>query len=226
MSESGSGSDVVSMRCRADKQDGCYVLNGTKMWCTNGTVANTLVVYARTEQEKGPHGITAFVIEKGMKVPHVTTHTHDGCCVVAAFCACILRCPPLLNRLQQDLNLVHFLHKKIFCHYAGSLLSDALAQNPPHQTSGPAMIANLQYGHFLPADHLKAVVTNSSLPQAAILHQANCSTVQLACCRASSLHRSWTSWACGVVTPASWSLRIVKCLSRMCWARSTRGCMF
>ncbi|DBA72219.1 hypothetical protein WJX79_003846 [Trebouxia sp. C0005] len=70
MSEPGSGSDVVSMRCRADKQDGCYVLNGTKMWCTNGTVANTLVVYARTEQDKGPHGITAFIIEKGMKGFH------------------------------------------------------------------------------------------------------------------------------------------------------------
>lgn len=68
MSETGSGSDVVSMRCRADRQDGCYVLNGTKMWCTNGTVANTLVVYARTEQDKGPQGITAFIIEKGMKV--------------------------------------------------------------------------------------------------------------------------------------------------------------
>lgn len=67
MSEPGSGSDVVSMRCRADKQDGCFVLNGTKMWCTNGTVANTLVVYTRTEQDKGPHGITAFIIEKGMK---------------------------------------------------------------------------------------------------------------------------------------------------------------
>lgn len=68
MSEPGSGSDVVSMRCRADRQDGCYVLNGSKMWCTNGTVANTLVVYARTEQDKGAQGITAFIIEKGMKV--------------------------------------------------------------------------------------------------------------------------------------------------------------
>ncbi|KAL3161723.1 hypothetical protein ABBQ38_008820 [Trebouxia sp. C0009 RCD-2024] len=67
MSETGSGSDVVSMRCRADRQDGCYVLNGTKMWCTNGTVAETLVVYARTEQDKGAQGITAFIIEKGMK---------------------------------------------------------------------------------------------------------------------------------------------------------------
>ena len=68
MSEPGSGSDVVSMRCRADKQDGCYVLNGSKMWCTNGTVADTLVVYARTEQDKGAQGITAFIIEKGMQV--------------------------------------------------------------------------------------------------------------------------------------------------------------
>lgn len=73
MSEPGSGSDVVSMRCRADRQDGCYVLNGTKMWCTNGTVADTLVVYARTEQDKGAQGITAFIIEKGMKVE--ATHT-------------------------------------------------------------------------------------------------------------------------------------------------------
>ena len=73
MSEPGSGSDVVSMRCRADRQDGCYVLNGTKMWCTNGTVADTLVVYARTEQDAGAQGITAFIIEKGMKV--WATHT-------------------------------------------------------------------------------------------------------------------------------------------------------
>ena len=81
MSEPGSGSDVVSMRCRADKQDGCYVLNGTKMWCTNGTVANTLVVYARTQQDKGPHGITAFIIEKGMKVLHAlqaSSHKSGG----------------------------------------------------------------------------------------------------------------------------------------------------
>ena len=68
MSEPGSGSDVVSLRTRADRRDGCYVLNGTKMWCTNGTVADTLIVYAKTEPEKGKHGITAFIIEKGMKV--------------------------------------------------------------------------------------------------------------------------------------------------------------
>ncbi|GAB4821498.1 hypothetical protein N2152v2_008544 [Parachlorella kessleri] len=67
MSEPGAGSDVVGMRCRADKRGEAYVLNGTKMWCTNGTIANTLVVYAKTAAEKGPHGITAFVIEKGMQ---------------------------------------------------------------------------------------------------------------------------------------------------------------
>lgn len=68
MSEPGAGSDVVGMRCRADYQDGKFVLNGTKMWCTNGTVASTLVVYAKTQPDKGSHGITAFLIEKGMKV--------------------------------------------------------------------------------------------------------------------------------------------------------------
>ena len=66
MSESGSGSDVVSMRLRADRQGDAYVLNGTKMWITNGPDASTLVVYARTDPEAGPRGITAFLIEKGM----------------------------------------------------------------------------------------------------------------------------------------------------------------
>ena len=68
MSEPGAGSDVVGMRCRADYREGRFVLNGTKMWCTNGTVASTLVVYAKTQADKGPHGITAFLIEAGMKV--------------------------------------------------------------------------------------------------------------------------------------------------------------
>ncbi|UHD46296.1 isovaleryl-CoA dehydrogenase [Aureimonas altamirensis] len=66
MSESGSGSDVVSMRLRAERQGDGYVLNGTKMWITNGPDASTLVVYARTDPEAGPRGITAFLIEKGM----------------------------------------------------------------------------------------------------------------------------------------------------------------
>ncbi|SHJ83510.1 isovaleryl-CoA dehydrogenase [Aureimonas altamirensis DSM 21988] len=66
MSESGSGSDVVSMRLRAERQGDGYVLNGTKMWITNGPDASTLVVYAKTDPEAGPRGITAFLIEKGM----------------------------------------------------------------------------------------------------------------------------------------------------------------
>jgi isovaleryl-CoA dehydrogenase len=67
MSETGSGSDVVSMRLRAEKRGRHYVLNGTKMWITNGPQADTLVVYAKTEPSAGPRGITAFLIEKGFK---------------------------------------------------------------------------------------------------------------------------------------------------------------
>ncbi|MBD3846395.1 isovaleryl-CoA dehydrogenase [Bosea sp. OAE752] len=67
MSEPGSGSDVVSMRTRADRKGDAYVLNGNKMWITNGPIAETLVVYAKTDPEAGPRGITAFLIEKGMK---------------------------------------------------------------------------------------------------------------------------------------------------------------
>ncbi len=67
MSEPGAGSDVVSMRTRAEKKGDRYVLNGNKMWITNGPVAETLVVYAKTDPEAGPRGITAFLIEKGMK---------------------------------------------------------------------------------------------------------------------------------------------------------------
>jgi len=66
MSEPNSGSDVVSMRCRADWVDGKFLLNGTKMWCTNGPSADVLVVYAKTEPSAGSHGITAFIVEKGM----------------------------------------------------------------------------------------------------------------------------------------------------------------
>ena len=67
MSEPNAGSDVVSMRTRAEKKGDRYVLNGSKMWCTNGPDADTLVVYARTTAGKGPRGITAFIIEKGFK---------------------------------------------------------------------------------------------------------------------------------------------------------------
>jgi isovaleryl-CoA dehydrogenase len=67
MSETGSGSDVVSMRLRAERKGDRYVLNGNKMWITNGPDADTLVVYAKTDPQAGPKGITAFLIEKGMK---------------------------------------------------------------------------------------------------------------------------------------------------------------
>jgi isovaleryl-CoA dehydrogenase len=67
MSEPDAGSDVVSMRLRADRKGDRYVLNGTKMWITNGPEADTLVVYAKTDMEAGPRGITAFLIEKGFK---------------------------------------------------------------------------------------------------------------------------------------------------------------
>jgi isovaleryl-CoA dehydrogenase len=67
MSEPGAGSDVVSMRLRADRQGDRYILNGTKLWITNGEVADTLVVYAKTRPDAGARGITAFLIEKSMK---------------------------------------------------------------------------------------------------------------------------------------------------------------
>jgi isovaleryl-CoA dehydrogenase len=63
MSEAGSGSDIVSLQLKAEKRGHAYVLNGTKMWITNGPDANILVVYARTEQDSGPHGITAFIVD-------------------------------------------------------------------------------------------------------------------------------------------------------------------
>ncbi len=67
MSEPGAGSDVVSMKLRAEKKGDRYVLNGNKMWITNGPDANTLVVYAKTDVNAGPKGITAFIVERGMK---------------------------------------------------------------------------------------------------------------------------------------------------------------
>jgi isovaleryl-CoA dehydrogenase len=67
ISEPGAGSDVVSMRTRADKKGDRFVLNGNKMWITNGPIAETLIVYAKTDPEAGSRGITAFLVEKGMK---------------------------------------------------------------------------------------------------------------------------------------------------------------
>lgn len=67
MSEAGAGSDVVSMKTTATKTDGGYLLNGTKLWITNGPDADTIVVYAKTDPSAGSRGITAFIVEKGMK---------------------------------------------------------------------------------------------------------------------------------------------------------------
>src|SRR5215210_7714268 len=67
MSEPGSGSDVISMRTRADKRGDRYILKGNKMWITNGPDADVLVVYAKTDPEAGSRGITAFIIEKGFR---------------------------------------------------------------------------------------------------------------------------------------------------------------
>jgi len=67
MSEPGAGSDVVGMKTRADKKGDRYVLNGNKMWITNGPEAEVLVVYAKTDPDAGPRGISAFLIEKGFK---------------------------------------------------------------------------------------------------------------------------------------------------------------
>ncbi len=67
MSEPGAGSDVVGMKLKAEKTGDRYVLNGSKMWITNGPDADTLVVYAKTDPDAGPKGITAFIVEKGFK---------------------------------------------------------------------------------------------------------------------------------------------------------------
>jgi isovaleryl-CoA dehydrogenase len=67
MSEPGAGSDVISMKLKAEDKGGFYLLNGSKMWITNGPDADTMVVYAKTEPELAARGVTAFIVEKGMK---------------------------------------------------------------------------------------------------------------------------------------------------------------
>jgi isovaleryl-CoA dehydrogenase len=67
MSEPGAGSDVISMKLKAEDKGGFYLLNGSKMWITNGPDADTMVVYGKTEPELGARGVTAFIVEKGMK---------------------------------------------------------------------------------------------------------------------------------------------------------------
>ena len=67
MSEPGAGSDVISMKLKAEDKGGFYLLNGSKMWITNGPDADTMVVYGKTEPDLGARGVTAFIVEKGMK---------------------------------------------------------------------------------------------------------------------------------------------------------------
>ena len=74
MSEANAGSDVISMRLKAEKRGDRYVLNGSKMWITNGGDADTLVVYARTDPDAGPRGMTAFIVEKGFDGFSCGTH--------------------------------------------------------------------------------------------------------------------------------------------------------
>lgn len=66
MSEANSGSDVVSLRTTATRHGDHFVLNGSKMWCTNGPTASTIIVYAKTDPSAAKHGITAFILEQGM----------------------------------------------------------------------------------------------------------------------------------------------------------------
>ncbi len=94
MSEAGAGSDVVSMRLRADRAGDSFVLNGTKMWITNGPEAETLVVYAKTDPEAGPRGITAFIVERAMtgfgtaqKLDKLGMRGSDTCELVFEDCA-------------------------------------------------------------------------------------------------------------------------------------------
>ena len=70
MSEPGAGSDVVSMQLRAEQRGDRYVLNGRKMWITNGPDADVLVVYAKTDPEAGARGISAFIVERGFAGLH------------------------------------------------------------------------------------------------------------------------------------------------------------
>lgn len=111
MSEPGSGSDVVSMKCKAEKKGGHYVLNGSKMWITNGPKADVLVVYAKTDAQAGAKGITAFLIEKGMngfstaqKLDKLGMRGSDTCELVFKDCRV-----PVENILGEENKGVHVL---------------------------------------------------------------------------------------------------------------------
>ncbi|MGB3722751.1 MAG: isovaleryl-CoA dehydrogenase [Pacificimonas sp.] len=104
MSEPGSGSDVISMRLRAEKRNDRYILNGNKMWITNGPEADTLIVYAKTDPDAGPKGVSAFLIEKDMagfktaqKLDKLGMRGSDTCELVFEDCEV-----PYENRLGEE----------------------------------------------------------------------------------------------------------------------------
>jgi isovaleryl-CoA dehydrogenase len=111
MSEPGAGSDVVSMKLRAERRGERYVLNGTKMWITNGPVADTLVIYAKTDPAAGPRGITAFLVEKGFagfsaspKLDKLGMRGSDTCELV--FLDCEVPAENVLGRVGQGVEVL------------------------------------------------------------------------------------------------------------------------
>src|SRR5689334_10262732 len=111
MSEPGAGSDVVAMRTRAEKRGDRYVLNGSKMWITNGPHADTLVVYAKTNPDAGARGITAFLIEKGFagfstaqKLDKLGMRGSDTCELV--FQDCEVPAENVLGEVGQGVNVL------------------------------------------------------------------------------------------------------------------------
>jgi isovaleryl-CoA dehydrogenase len=111
MSEHGAGSDVVSMTTRADRRGDRFVLNGTKMWITNGTIADTLIIYAKTDPAAGPRGITAFIVEKGFagfsaspKLDKLGMRGSDTCELV--FNDCEVPAENVLGRVGQGVEIL------------------------------------------------------------------------------------------------------------------------
>ncbi|MXW19688.1 MAG: isovaleryl-CoA dehydrogenase [Gammaproteobacteria bacterium] len=111
MSEAGAGSDVVSMKLRAERKSDHFLLNGNKMWITNGPVADTLIVYARTDPEAGSHGISAFIVERGFtgfstaqKLDKLGMRGSDTCELV--FEDCVVPGENLLGEINQGVGIL------------------------------------------------------------------------------------------------------------------------
>lgn len=111
MSETGSGSDVISMRLAAEQQSDHFILNGTKMWITNGPEAEVVVVYAKTKPEAGAHGITAFLVEKGtpgystaQKLDKLGMRGSDTCELV--FENCKIPAANVLGKVDDGINVL------------------------------------------------------------------------------------------------------------------------